>query len=654
MPVLNKAAEGTAQHSTSDPFALWAAVYDEQANPLLSLEEDFLPCLLPDVRGLDVVDLGCGTGRWLQRFARQHPRSSIGIDSSREMLARAAAKVGHDAVLLRANCVSASLSAGSADLCLASFVLSHVRELKNFARQFAHILRPGGSAFVTDVHPETSAQLGWKRAFRYGEQSIALETHERAIAQVISTLEKEGFEAVLLLEPSFQTHQHQMLRDLQGSQLDDAIFQSPAIYILQLRRSEDRPETSRLSEVPGTRVKGARISFGPHASAVAELNVSGGSVISIESRSFEQSRGTNAQSLDLSGYLLLPGLINSHDHLEFGLFPNLGRGGYQNAAQWAEDIQQRDAAVIAQHRRVPKRVRCWWGAIRNLLCGATTVCHHNPLLAEFSDPDFPVRVLRDYQWAHSLSFDSNVATDVNASDTAKPFIIHAGEGIDEASAEELGKLDRRDMVNDRTVLVHALALNAETLSLINRRRSSVVWCPSSNRFLFGRTLNGDLLSRIHDLVLGSDSAVTSPGDLLDDIRYAYREAGIPRERLYEMVYTAPARVFRMCDGEGSLKPGGVADLIAVRDAGSDPAEVLGNLSNRDIQLVMLRGQVQLARNQILDRVPERLREGLEPLEVDGETVWLRAPVAQLFEEAVSAVEGPIQIGGKRVQCVAID
>src|SRR5215475_9913621 len=142
MAVVNAAAERTTGHA-GDPFALWAEVYDQQPNPLLSLEEDFLSHLLPDARGLDVVDLGCGTGRWLQRLATQGPHSLIGIDSSREMLARAAAKVGRDAVLLRADCTSASLSAGSADLCLTSFVVSHVRDMEKFAQHLALILRPG-------------------------------------------------------------------------------------------------------------------------------------------------------------------------------------------------------------------------------------------------------------------------------------------------------------------------------------------------------------------------------------------------------------------------------------------------------------------------------------------------------------------------------
>jgi hypothetical protein len=49
--------------SPSEGYRVWASSYDREANPMLSLEQRILATLLPPVAGLDVVDLGCGTGR---------------------------------------------------------------------------------------------------------------------------------------------------------------------------------------------------------------------------------------------------------------------------------------------------------------------------------------------------------------------------------------------------------------------------------------------------------------------------------------------------------------------------------------------------------------------------------------------------------------
>ena len=49
-------------------YRRWSEVYDDAPNPLLALEERVLGPLLAEVRGERVVDLGCGTGRWLARL----------------------------------------------------------------------------------------------------------------------------------------------------------------------------------------------------------------------------------------------------------------------------------------------------------------------------------------------------------------------------------------------------------------------------------------------------------------------------------------------------------------------------------------------------------------------------------------------------------
>src|ERR687883_381018 len=57
-----------------------------------------LRAMLPELRGLAVLDLGCGFG-WFCRWARQHGAARVlGIDVSEKMLARAAAATQDPAI----------------------------------------------------------------------------------------------------------------------------------------------------------------------------------------------------------------------------------------------------------------------------------------------------------------------------------------------------------------------------------------------------------------------------------------------------------------------------------------------------------------------------------------------------------------------------
>jgi len=48
---------------TCDGYGRWAQSYDDEGNPLLALEEPEADRALGDVAGLDVLDVGTGTGR---------------------------------------------------------------------------------------------------------------------------------------------------------------------------------------------------------------------------------------------------------------------------------------------------------------------------------------------------------------------------------------------------------------------------------------------------------------------------------------------------------------------------------------------------------------------------------------------------------------
>jgi hypothetical protein len=354
--------------------------------------------------------------------------------------------------------------------------------------------------------------------------------------------------------------------------------------------------------------------------------------------------------VDLSDFLVMPGLINGHDHLQFALHPRLADPPYGNYVEWGADIHHKFPEVLEKYRSVPRDVRLRWGGIRNLLCGATTVSHHDPLWSELQREDFPVRVVQRYGWGHSLALGGDLRTTRFALPEEYPFIIHACEGVDARAKEELRGLEELGILDAAAVIVHGLAIDETGVALMRERRTSLIVCPSSNKFLYGETPNMALLSAIGDVALGNDSPLTAEGDLLDELSFAIRICGISPDVAYRMVTKAAAAALRLGDGEGALKVGAVGDLIAVRDTDRHPPEMLRTLSMRDVEFVMIGGQVQLASEAVRERLPPKVKESLEALWVDGTVRWLRAPIEALLcqaEEVLGA--GKVRLGGRAVR-----
>ncbi len=172
-------------------YQLWAAHYDSAVNPLLALEERRMAALLGDFAGKDVVDLGCGTGRWLKKLESLRPRSLTGVDLSCAMLEQARVKCAHSTHLFQGDCIETPLSNRSADRVLASFLLSYLSDLAAFAREAARILRPGGVIHVSDLHPNTSS-YGWRRTFRAAGTIFEIETHRYTLDHLIETMSSSG------------------------------------------------------------------------------------------------------------------------------------------------------------------------------------------------------------------------------------------------------------------------------------------------------------------------------------------------------------------------------------------------------------------------------------------------------------------------------
>jgi cytosine/adenosine deaminase-related metal-dependent hydrolase/ubiquinone/menaquinone biosynthesis C-methylase UbiE len=647
-------SEITSCLTPAEGYRLWADTYDDECNPMLSLEQRILDTLLPSLAGLDVIDLGCGTGRWLSALKDKKARSVLGVDFSPEMLRVAESKLGSAVNVECADCENTSLQDSSADLILCNFVLSYIEDAANLLKITRRALRPGGLLFITDIHPATSVILNWRRGVNLQQIFHEIRTHHRTIRDVIELCERANLQVAVLIEQPFGDEERLTFEKNGKVEYFDRIRELPAIYVLQVRAPQESFGTPARTKTQSSinSIRGARFALGPTDSFQGELDLVDSRIDRLSSQPLaHQGRTASDNDVDLQGFLVLPGLINAHDHLEFALFPRLGKGGYKNFMQWANDIHGFAANQIVEHRRIPRSVRLWWGGIRNLLCGVTTVGHHNPHEAEVFIDEFVVRVLRDYGWAHSLLLDPEAAQKKSETPEGQPFFIHLAEGIDEESAKQIFELYRAGALDKDTVIIHGLGLDTEGKELLRLSGAGLIWCPSSNVFLFGKTLSSEQIREFPRIAIGNDSPLTAQGDLLDEIGCANRLLPSSAADIYEYVTRKPANLLHLRNGEGNLRIGALADLIAVRDTGLTPAETLVTLSHRDIELVLLGGCVQLASAEVMQRLPASTVVGLQPLTVNGIVRWIRAPVERLLAET-SAHLGEIYLGGKRVSIAA--
>jgi cytosine/adenosine deaminase-related metal-dependent hydrolase len=342
--------------------------------------------------------------------------------------------------------------------------------------------------------------------------------------------------------------------------------------------------------------------------------------------------------LDLAGHFVMPGLINAHDHLEFNLFPVLGRRAYPNAGAWARDIYQPGRSPVREHLRVPKHVRLWWGALKNLLSGVTTVCHHNPYEPDVFGPDFPVRVVKRFAWAHSLEFEARLAERFRRAPASYPFLVHCAEGTDAMAKRELGELDQLGLLDARTGIVHGVGIGPAGLELMRRRAAALIWCPTSNLSMLGRTVSRAILRSDVPIALATDSAISAPVDLLDELAVARRF--LPAARLYEMVSSAPARILRLATSATR------GDWVAFRTQARTPHEAL---FDGEVALVKVGGKIRLISPELARQLPAAERRRFHRLHVEGRApVLVDAEVGALRRAAARHLGDRIYLAGKRI------
>jgi len=131
--------------------------------------ESALVRLVPDEGVEDLLDIGTGTGRMLELFGPR-VRRAVGIDSSREMLAVARAKLDQAGLLhcqvRQGDMYQLPLSSATVDAAVIHQVLHYAEEPAEAVAEAARVLRPGGRLVIIDFARHAVEALRAEHAHR--------------------------------------------------------------------------------------------------------------------------------------------------------------------------------------------------------------------------------------------------------------------------------------------------------------------------------------------------------------------------------------------------------------------------------------------------------------------------------------------------------
>ncbi|MGO8792942.1 MAG: class I SAM-dependent methyltransferase [Terriglobia bacterium] len=222
--------------SVREGYERWAPTYDRDPNPLLALEERWLQTLIPPLKGKRVLDLACGTGRWLAWQLTQRATSVVGVDFSAAMLSVARKKPALHQRLVQADCREIPFAHASFDLVVCSFALAHIFDLNSVVREVSRVSAAGADVLVSDLHPVAYAH-GWRTGFRDHQGAAEIATRPRSAQDLVAAWIAAGFKCVHSADCRLGEPERPIFARTGKDRLFEAACHIPAILILHFRRA---------------------------------------------------------------------------------------------------------------------------------------------------------------------------------------------------------------------------------------------------------------------------------------------------------------------------------------------------------------------------------------------------------------------------------
>lgn len=325
----------------------------------------------------------------------------------------------------------------------------------------------------------------------------------------------------------------------------------------------------------------------------------------------------DAPVVDAGTSLVLPGLVDLHNHLAYNTLP-----------LWTEPTQTEPFRHHESWTRAPTySASTTWPAYALItacpqellayveakaIVGGTTTIQGSPpkskprdgwLVRNVEDETFGTGD-RNLVYASTLPLKPPVLADrANKMRAGASFIYHCAEGQrDSIVAQEYLDADHAGCLAARFIGVHLNAINPAWLADW-AEPGAIAWSPFSNLWLYGKGQTTDIpaaQARGITICLGSDWAPSGTKHVLGEVkaaRLAADERGwaMPDVDLVRMITCGPGDVLARSWGRqvGRLQPGAIADLLIVHaEPRAKPFPRIVAATERDVELVIIDGRAR--------------------------------------------------------------
>lgn len=177
--------------NTQQAYDQWSDQYDTNINRTRDLEAISLRTSLANITAMDILEIGCGTGKnseWLVTKAK----TLVAVDLSTEMLAKAKAKLPTTDFIQADITGPWNFTNRLFDLVTFSLVLEHIQNLDFIFSETARKLRPGGQVYIGELHP-FKQYGGTKARFETENGTTVVDCYTHHISDFINNAKEHGF-----------------------------------------------------------------------------------------------------------------------------------------------------------------------------------------------------------------------------------------------------------------------------------------------------------------------------------------------------------------------------------------------------------------------------------------------------------------------------